>query len=257
MAWQHSDEHTATLMKQIKQELLSDMMCLLRLQDRYPAADNEQQQQKQPDTQQRHQAAPQQHSGHAAAAEWQQDVGGACQVAGSTHSTRSDSSSQHRQTDQAVNQILLQAASAKYFKDRPLLQQLVHDAAQLLHAAVAVSPYQQQAQQCVQHLLSTLQPGQQQEGLTPQHAPLECGRDSRGQAQRVGCGGTAYRQDALELLCKHADKLVQLEAEFRSSGQWESLLDHMPVLQTSSQHADVDAAMREYCKLRAGHVEPA
>lgn len=130
MAWHTPGQPGATqLMHSVKQQMLTDLFALLRLQDRYPAA--------------------------AAAA-----AGGAATAAGAM---------QRQPADRGVNPVLLQAASEAYFGSRPQVAEMVAQDVQQLAAAVAEAPKRQDVAAEVQLRLQRLeqQEGQQDRSGLP------------------------------------------------------------------------------------------
>lgn len=123
MAWDTPDQPGASqLMYSVKQQMLLDMFALLRLQDRYPA------QQQQPD-----------------AAEGQPATPGS-----DKHPPRSPA-------DEGLNPVLLQAASEAYFSSRPKVAAMVAADARQLEAAVAAAPARGEVEAGVALLLQQLE----------------------------------------------------------------------------------------------------
>lgn len=136
MAWNTPDQPGATqLMYSTKQQMLTDMFALLRLQDRYPAA-----------------AAEGTVSDAAAAP--------AAAAAGAAGASIPRLPAAH-----GINPVLLQAASKAYFSSRPQVAEMVLQDAQQLAAAVAGAPTRQAVEAAIVVCLQRLeqQGGQQQQ----------------------------------------------------------------------------------------------
>lgn len=122
MAWNSPDQLIATqLMYNTKQQMLTDMFALLRLQDRYPPT-----------------------AGTAA------DTATAAAAAAHASNPRLPA-------DHGINPVLLQAASDAYFGSRPQVTEMVARDAQALSAAAAAAPTRQEVREVVHQVLQQLQ----------------------------------------------------------------------------------------------------
>lgn len=145
MAWNNPGRpDTTQLMYSIKQQMLTDMLALLRLQDRYRTAS------------------------HA------QGAAGASTVIGKTAAAATGGPAaavaaggrQQIPAELGLNPVLLQAASQAYFSSRPQVAEMVAHNAQQLAAAVAAAPARGDVEAAVRKVLQQ----QQQQGA---QGPLE------------------------------------------------------------------------------------
>lgn len=159
LAWRtsHQPLKTSALMWGAKQAAVLDMVSLLRLQDRFPPAG-------------------------AGLEERSQPVEHQCQRLGQPR--------RQRRRAEAVNPVLLRAASARYFASRPLVAQLVRHAQDCLADAAAAAPSRQHVEARVQAKLQRLR---------------------------------AEARDQHALLEAHVQHLVQVECEAASGGGWQPL----------------------------------
>jgi hypothetical protein len=139
MAWNTPGRpDTTQLMYSIKQQMLTDMFALLRLQDRYPV------------------------TSHAA-----KGTAGSSTSTGKTSAaaTAGPAGSQRAPAELGLNPVLLQAASQAYFSSRPQVAEMVAHNAQQLAAAVADAPARQDVEAAVRQGLQHSQGQGQQEQL--------------------------------------------------------------------------------------------
>lgn len=132
LAWNMPDQiHTTEVMYSVKQQMLLDMLALLRLQDRFPAG----------------------HVKAAAAAEAarHQKYAKMHQPATNKHVPAS------AMLNSQLNSLLLQGASNAYFSSRPHLAAMVSRTAQKLANAVAQAPSRHDIEQAVQHQLQCIE----------------------------------------------------------------------------------------------------
>jgi hypothetical protein len=251
-------------MRSIKSQMLADMAALLRLQDRFPARSGG------PGAAAAFAAAP-------AAADSQQ---GKQHQQQQQHEGRSRSSSgklsRNRVNSQddlaAVNPLVLQAASGRYFADKPQVLQLVREAEQKLQAAVAACPSLQQVQQQMRGALPTEQPlrqAQQQEGA-PHHMNCSATQDGSISAGRQNAssstdshvaGAKSIRSQLQQQFETGQDdsfvvqrQLLELEAELQSAGGWQSLMPHMLgcIQRGDEEQSSADAAVQRFWRQRFG-----
>jgi hypothetical protein len=269
LAWSHEEPATAGRMRSIKSQMLADMVGLLRLQDRFPASSD---------------ANAAAAAAAAAAANCQQ--GEQQQHAGRSSSTSSKIARSRIDSQQdvaAVNPLVVQAASGRYFADRPQVMQLVREAEQQLQAAVAACPSLQQVQQQMRGALpAEQQQGQQtvQQTVQQQAQQQEGPPSSRDSSALEGGSSSIGRQDAGSSKGSQFDtggsstswqlrpqfepgqddssavqqQLLELEAELQSAGGWQSLMPHMLGCMQSGdkKHSSVDAAVQRFWQQRFG-----
>ncbi|KAF6261381.1 tubulin-tyrosine ligase family-domain-containing protein [Scenedesmus sp. NREL 46B-D3] len=136
LAWAHQEPATAALMRSIKSQMLADMAGLLRLQDRFPASSSSNAWPVAGAVEAANSPALQEHPTAASAQHAVQQQQGRITKRSCEEGAQSRTSQLHQA---AVNPLLLQAASGRYFADRLQVLQLVAEAEQRLQAAVAAS----------------------------------------------------------------------------------------------------------------------
>jgi hypothetical protein len=265
LAWAHQQPATAALMRSIKSQMLADMAALLRLQDRFPASSSSSS------------AGPEATAADGSTQVSQQasaavgDPPAVLQQARATSRRREKTAhnraaqqQQQQQQQAAVNPLLLQAASGRYFADRPQVLQLVRAAEQRLHAAVAVCPSLQQVQQQMECAMLAEQQQARKEGRMP-----SAHRSASGSAVRSSAGDNSSQgmlddssttnpqqqfdaQEGQGSKSAVLQQLVELEAELRSAGGWQSLMPYMLscMQQHDGQPDSVDAAVQRFWQQR-------
>jgi hypothetical protein len=207
MAWNVAQQPGASqLMYSIKQEMLTDMFALLRLQDRYPVAAST--------AAAAVTAAAAGPTGTAAAAAAGAVAEGAARQSSSV-ATAQPAAAAARQAGAAaaagaLNPVLLQAASEAYFGSRPHIARLVAQDACDMAAAVAAAPQRQEVEQAVLQVLL-----QQQQAVPG------------GRLSDAAAGERAEQQQGMDYWQQHLQQVVHVECELQSCGGWKSLLPQM------------------------------
>jgi hypothetical protein len=167
---------------------------------------------------------------------------------------------------------VLQAASGRYFADKPHVLQLVREAEQKLQAVVAACPRLKQVQQQMRGSAPTEQPlrqVQQQEGA-PNHMNSSatqdgsistCRQDASSIRDSHDTGGRSIRsqlqqqpEPALDDSSAVQRQLLELEAELQSAGGWQSLMPHMLgcMQRGDEEQSSANAAVQRFWQQRFG-----